>query len=216
MTLLATQRELLGRFRAGEKPALEEVYRHYAPAVAAFLAKGFIFRSGEKMLRFAGYSEPFDLDNTLQETFLRALRPSARAAYDGVRPYKQYLFTIARNLVVDQLRGREVAFGDATDVLAADEAGAQTLASAECVGLPGSEGALLREELGRLYAAFVGALSERDRAFFEARFEAEGTQVDAGRAVGLSHMQSRSLEKKLRTRFLAYMQVRGYLEASGP
>lgn len=217
MAFLASQRELLGRFRAGERSALAEVYRHYAPAVAAFLAKGFLFRSGEKYLRFAGYSEPFELDNMLQETFARALRPQARLAYDGVRPYKQYLFTIARNLVLDQLRGREIAFGDASDVVAADEAGAQTLASAESVGMPGAEDSLLRDELGALYTAFMGELSDRDRAYFEARFESEGTQVEAGRAVGLSHMQSRSLEKKLRARFLAYMQRGGYLaEAERP
>src|SRR5688572_23850729 len=99
MTLFLERRELLARFRAGERPALEETYRHYAPIVATFLSRGFTFKSGDQTLRFAGYAEPFDLDNALAETFVRAFRESARLGYDGINPYKNYLLTIARNLV---------------------------------------------------------------------------------------------------------------------
>ena len=43
MSLLIERRELLDRFKRGERRALEEVYRHYAPEVAAFLQRGFTF-----------------------------------------------------------------------------------------------------------------------------------------------------------------------------
>src|SRR5262245_56542135 len=109
MSLLLEQRALLDRFRRGERLALEEVYRHYAPEVAAFLQRGFTFMSGGRHLRFAGYRQPFDLDNALQETFVRAFKESARLGYDGLNPYKSYLLAIARNLVLDELRRREVA-----------------------------------------------------------------------------------------------------------
>src|SRR5437762_10073842 len=98
MSLLIERRELLDRFKRGERQALEEVYRHYVPDVAAFLQRGFTFSSGGRPLRFSGYAQPFDLDNALQETFLRAFKESARVGYDGLHPYKSYLFAIARKI----------------------------------------------------------------------------------------------------------------------
>src|SRR5262245_1007229 len=104
MTLFVERRELLARFRAGDRRALEETYRHYAKAVATFLSRGFVFSASGRSLRFVGYSNSFDVDNALSETFLRAFQESARLGYDGIHPYKTYLLSIARNFVIDELR----------------------------------------------------------------------------------------------------------------
>src|SRR3954471_13952893 len=104
MSLFVGRRELLQAFRAGDRRALEDVYRHYRGDVAAFLSHGFSFRSGERTLRFRGYTQPFDLNNAVQETFTRAFKQSARLGYDRVRPYTGYLLVIARNIVIDELR----------------------------------------------------------------------------------------------------------------
>ena len=223
MSLLIERRELLDRFRRGERRALEEVYRHYVPDVAAFLQRGFSFASSGRTLRFSGYAQPFDLDNALQETFTRAFKESARVGYDGLHPYRNYLYAIARNLVLDEFRNREVAmspFIDQLDGSGGDSArsdgeeAAPTAARADAPSAGVSaEHDFLRLELGRLYAGFVARLEERDRTFFRHRFEEQRTQVEAGQASGLSHMQARTLEKKLRQRFLEFMQTNGYLEA---
>ncbi|HEY1587259.1 MAG TPA: sigma-70 family RNA polymerase sigma factor [Polyangia bacterium] len=224
MSLLIERRELLDRFKRGERRALEEVYRHYAPEVAAFLQRGFTFSSAGRPLHFRGYAQPFDLDNALQETFVRAFKESARVAYDGLHPYKSYLLAIARNLVLDEFRNREVAmspFIDALDSGAASEsvahegeeaAPSSSMGDAPSAGVS-AEQEFLRHELGRLYAAFVARLEDKDRTFFRHRFEEQQTQVEAGAASGLSHMQARTLEKKLRRAFLEFMQTNGYLEA---
>jgi RNA polymerase sigma factor (sigma-70 family) len=224
MSLLIERRELLDRFKRGERRALEEVYRHYVPELAAFLQRGFTFQSSGRALRFSGYTQPFDLDNALQETFTRAFKESARVGYDGLHPYKSYLFAIARNLVLDEFRNREVAMSPFIDRLDAggpvessagdgnEAAPASTLSDAPSAGVS-AEQEFLRNELGRLYAAFVARLNERDRTFFRHRFEEQRTQVDAGAKSGLSHMQARTLEKKLRRAFLDFMQTNGYLEA---
>ena len=68
-----------------------------------------------RTLRFGGYAQPFDLDNALQETFVRAFKESARVGYDGLHPYKNYLLAIARNLVLDEFRNREVAMSPFID-----------------------------------------------------------------------------------------------------
>jgi RNA polymerase sigma-70 factor (ECF subfamily) len=222
MSLLIERRELLDRFKRGERQALEEVYRHYVPDVAAFLQRGFTFQSAGRPLRFSGYAQPFDLDNALQETFLRAFKESARLGYDGLHPYKSYLFAIARNLVLDEFRNREVAmspFIDRLDVSGPVEVGdgndaapSAAVSDAPSAGVS-AEQEFLRNELGRLYATFVARLDERDRTFFRHRFEEQRTQVEAGQLSELSHMQSRTLEKKLRRAFLDFMQTNGYLEA---
>lgn len=224
MSLLIERRELLDRFKRGERRALEEVYRHYAPDVAAFLQRGFTFSSAGRSLRFSGYAQPFDLDNALQETFVRAFKESARLGYDGLHPYKSYLLAIARNLVLDEFRNREVAMspfidqldgGGSAEAVAAegeDAAPVAAVGDAPSAGVS-AEQEFLRHELGRLYASFVARLDDRDRTFFRSRFEEQRTQIEAGTACGLSHMQARTLEKKLRRAFLEYMQTNGYLEA---
>src|SRR5262245_8136262 len=113
MSLLIGNRPLLDKFRKGDREALEQVYRHYAPQVALFLARGFSFHSQGREMYFRGYKEPFDLDNALQETFTRAFSQEARGSYDGLNPYKNYLFAIARNLVVSELRRRDFVLAPA-------------------------------------------------------------------------------------------------------
>lgn len=224
MTLLTERRDLLERFRKGERRALEEVYRHHVSDVANFLQRGFTFQSRDRVLRFTGYVQPFDLDNALQETFTRAFRESARMSYDGLSSYRNYLFAIARNLVIDEFRSREVAMSpfieadglaEAPTVHDGEEAApAQSITSEGSHGLS-AEVDLLRHELSTLYTTFVERLEDRERMFFRARFEEQKTQVDAGQVCGLSHMQARTLEKKLRERFLKFMHSRGYLEEYG-
>jgi RNA polymerase sigma factor (sigma-70 family) len=224
MTLLIERRELLERFKKGERKALEEVYRHYVADVATFLERGFSFNSRDRVLRFTGYAQPFDLDNALQETFTRAFKESARIGYDGLHSYRNYLFAIARNLVIDEFRNREVAMSpfieddrgtERAPSHDGEEAGpAQTITGAASHGTS-AEADYLKQELTTLYASFIERLDDRDRMFFKARFQEQKTQVEAGEVCGLSHMQSRTLEKKLREKFLKYMHQKGYLEEYG-
>ena len=59
-------------------------------------------------------------------------------------------------------------------------------------------------------ALWASAWSRRRRADYEA---AARLPFEAGETCGLSHMQARTLEKKLRERFLKFMQTNGYLDA---
>ncbi len=216
--LLSSDRKLLKRFRDGEPAAFGRVYDEYAPAIAAFLAGGFTFSSRGRMLRFRGYHQPFDLENALHETLARAFSERARLAYDGLSSYKTYLIAIAKNLVLTELRRREVAMSqlvrvqDGEEVSPAIEVPDDEAPVACSAPEPSAEAAFLHRELAKLYQLFVEQLDERERGFFSARFEQRATQVEAGKRVGLSHMQARTVEKKLRKRFLKFMQAHGYLE----
>jgi len=219
MSLLCSDRPLLERFRQGDREALARVYQEYSPLIAAFLSRGFTFSSRGRTLQFNGYHQPFDLENSIQETFLRAFAERARLAYDGLNPYRSYLTAIARNIVLSEFRKREVAMSQLVRVVDQESTNAledlsevQPVTSGEPE--PSGEAQFLKQELTRLYDAFLEALSPppAHQQFFLARFEEGLTQVEAGRRVGISHMQARTLEKKLRKRFLKFMQSRGYLE----
>ncbi len=216
MTLLSSDRALLEQFRAGQVQALSRVYEEYAPMIAAFLARGFTFSSKGRSLQFRGYQKPYDLENALQETFLRAFSDSARASYDGLTPYRSYLSAIARNLVISEHRRREVAMSALCRELPEGSALEDGAAELPLTGAPEptGEAELLQKELTQLYQRFVEALDPAQRGFFVARFEERRTQVEAGKACGLSHMQARTLEKKLRTQLLRYLQAQGYLEGA--
>ena len=56
------------------------------------------FNAREKQYAFNGYKKAWQLESAVQDVFLKAFRDTARLAYDGQRPFKGYLFTIARNL----------------------------------------------------------------------------------------------------------------------
>ncbi len=216
MTLLSSDRGLLEQFRQGQPAALAKVYEEYAPLIGAFVSRGFTFSSKGRTLQFNGYQKPYDLENVLQETFVRAFSEQARLAYDGLTPYRSYLTAIARNLVISELRRREVAMSQLVRSADGETPSADELGEAEGVlssgPEPTGEAEFLRRELTRLYHGFLQALGERDQVFFRARFEEKLAQAEAGMRAGLSHMQARTLEKKLRKQFLKFMQSRGYLE----
>ena len=86
--------KLLEGFRNGDERALDRVYRAFVQPLRNFVLRGFAFKSGTRDLYFRGVWTDHDLDDIVQETFRRAFGYKARQSFDGVRPYKNYLFTI--------------------------------------------------------------------------------------------------------------------------
>lgn len=214
MSLLSGDRQLLDRFREGNREALGSVYDAYAPIIGAFLSRGFTFHSKGRLLQFCGYQQPFDLDNALQETFLRAFSERARLSYDGINPYRNYLTTIARNVVLSEKRQRELA---ASQLISPADEGRSIADTIEPVAHSqptiSAESTVMHREVEGLLRSFVEGLDERDQSFFSARFEQKLSQVEAGKHVSLSQMQARTLETKLRKSLLSHMREHGYLEA---
>jgi len=78
---------LAQRVRAGDRQSLEELVRRYVRPVHVVVA--------------SFLSEPDDVDDAAQETFLRALRAIDR--YDMRRPFAPWIYQIARNVARNQL-----------------------------------------------------------------------------------------------------------------
>lgn len=193
MTWLAEDRSRLKGFRAGDPKALAAVYRHYVEQVARALSLGFSFRSGDQFLRFHGYTTPFELDDALQETFARAFAEGARLKYDGLRPYRAYLMTIARNLVIDRFRRATRHPEQLSSEMDGDQVAGEARERPET-----PEEAAAREQLKALYEGFKESLSDQDRELFELRFERDQTRAHCAVETGLSAMQVRTRESKLR------------------
>jgi RNA polymerase sigma-70 factor, ECF subfamily len=204
MTRLVEDRVLLDAFRRGERAALAEVYREYARALFGFLAGGFAFESGGKSSFFKGLAQPWAREEAVQEIFSRAFSPAARLAYDGLRPYRNYLFTIARNYVLDLLRtgDRETLVSDPPE----DGSAAPS---------PGSDEHSVSKELSAHCEAFVASLDPDERALFEVRFRKGLSIAQTAQQLGITEHRAKRTEARLRKRFFVQMKEHGYFEGFG-
>jgi RNA polymerase sigma-70 factor (ECF subfamily) len=169
---------LLRAFRSGDPDALEAVYRESVNEVETWLRRA---------LARMGRLTAADLGDLVQDVFLRAFSDSARASYDGLRPYPPFLMTIARNLFVDWARraGREVPGSDfLEDELDRAGAGAEDPPPFE-------------PSVVALVAAYVDGLPAELRAVHHQRFVLATPQRQAADALGISRQSLRTMEKKL-------------------
>ncbi len=194
---------LLVRFRRADKAALAEVYRAYAPLIARRLAHGFSFDSDGRRLHFRGFQLAFELDDMLQETFIRAFSDSARSGYDGARSFQTYLLAIAKNLLIDRFRkkgGAQTVSIDDKELIIVDEAE------------PGPESTAANEQLRAIYQRFLATLDEVDKQIVRLRFEEEKTRREICDALALSPMQLRWREAKLKKTLHDELSARGYAD----
>ena len=207
MPLLTTDRALLTAFREGEREALERVYGHYAPKVAEFLRGGFGIQTRGDMVHFGGFRRAFELENAVQEVFARAFSARARGGYDGLRPFTNYLFAIAKNYVVDEYRRRDAALrrfesadGDAElETVPAEGDGVDPAVAAE------------EREVTRLLGEFLTRCDEKLRRYYELRCKGQRTQDEVAAEMGLTRIQVRRIEARFRRDLLAHLKGEGYL-----
>src|SRR5688500_2360558 len=109
---LAKNKELLERFKRGDRDALEKVYQHYVPGVTSYLRKDFTFRNGIDHQYFKGILDLSDLKASVQEVFRRAFEEMARTSYNGINSFTNWVLAIGRNMVINRFRNREIALSD--------------------------------------------------------------------------------------------------------
>lgn len=214
--MLHTDKKLLKGYRNGETWAYEAVYLHYSEPVRRFLQGGFTFVSRGRTCRFRGGAAGIDIDAVVQETFARAFAPSTRTNYDGERPFKNYLFSIAKNLVLREFQRRERVLNventeEATDALA--RRGVDFgLTSAES----NPEGQVADDELQACTRAFIDGLNTEETEFFRHRFAHGLTQEATAEAMQVTRARVKLLEKHLRKRFLEMLRGHGYFVGYTP
>lgn len=181
---------LLRRFREGDTDALGEVFRRNVDMLT-------------RMLRAAHRGKILDLENTLLEVFARAFEPRARLSYDGIRPYGHFLMGIAKNVLLEQARSRELPSGTSSDL--------ETQIDSLCQPQGAPEQLIEDREVEQLLAAFQETLSGDEAQLYELRFQDGLGQEAAAQKLGLTRIQLRRRELSLKQRLLAFLQGRGYL-----
>jgi RNA polymerase sigma factor (sigma-70 family) len=214
--------KFLADFRQGKSDALDRVYRLFKRPLRNFVLRGFAFKSEGRQLYFQGLWEEHDLEDIVQETFRRAFGVKARASYDGIRPYKNYLFTIARNAVITDLtaRRRQIPVGEALmrDAPSEDLSPLESWVLSQRAVISEDSGCISDErvenlEIYGLIMGFLEALAPDEARFFELRFLSQCSQESTARSMGWNRARVRKLEARLRRAFLCHAKGSGYLES---
>ena len=217
---LAKNKDLLGRFKAGERAAMDDVYRHYMPGVTSFLRKGFTFRSGKGHYYFKGIVDPSELKSAVQEVFRRAFEDKARTSYNGINSFTNWVLAISRNMVINGFRNREIAFSHY--IAASDQRSHLTVMDEEVTeeftgllyGRPShsQEQLLENSELKGLIEKFMSEITEQDRNLLLYRFLEGKGQEETATLLGSTRMKVRTAEAKLRNRLRAFLRHTGYID----
>ncbi len=206
---LETNRRWLEGFRRGERWALERTYAAHVDDLARYLRGGFGFEAGGRRVRFVGFRSTFDLEDCLHEVFLRAFSEGARDQYDGVRPYRPYLERIARNLVIDELKRKEHKLRVQVEEVPEPAEAAPYAREAPLAPDEAAEQRQLADHLAR----FVAELPERERQVYQLRFERRLDQREVAAQAQLSPSKVKTSERRIRDRFMDYLQAHGWLDA---
>jgi RNA polymerase sigma factor (sigma-70 family) len=200
MSIFDNNRELLDRFRRGERAALAEVYERYVDDVALLARRGFMMEAaGHAYIRGADLDGEHEL---IQETFVKAFSDSARASFDGLRPYRPFLLRITKNLMIDRFRAsRKVnaaaAAGSMDDLMDG---------SAGLVVAPDPEDDLHWRSLSEATAAFLAALDSESREIVRLRFETELSQDAVAETLGCSRRRVRTVERRVQVKLKRYLK----------
>ena len=210
MNRLVEDRQLCRKFKRGSKSALVQVYRDYAPELVVFLKNGFVIQGRDGEHFFPGYrNDDWALENAVQEIFVRCFQKRARDAYDGIRPFKNYLFTIARNYVIDEFRKQRSQKDVAVQSI---ESFAGDGESNPHAGTSGAETLLQDAQLRHLVSTFVAELDDKHRAVFQWRFQ-KGVSIEhAAKGIGTTEYRIKKAERHIRRAFYDLLTKHGYLE----
>lgn len=202
MTWLVEHREILRGYRQGQREAWEAIYAQYHGEVRRFVSLGFSFTSQGRTLRFRGLQSPTDVDDVVQEVFVRAFSEEARLGYDGLHSFRNYLLGIARNVVLRDFRRlmRLVSLGDEEVPVQGELALGR--------GQPDPERVLIDRQLVQLVRDFEESLSHHDRRFFELRFREQLGQEEVAARMRISRAKVRTCEKRVRRRLQRFLRER--------
>ena len=212
MTLLTNNRPLLDAFRRGENDALASVYREYADDVLQLLFRGIVEKQKGTYIR--GIADVNQRLDCLQDVFVKAFAANARESYDGLRPYRSYLLTIARNRLIDYWRAhsRDPVAGDHTVVEEDPEAFERIMGAQQTETAAAEESRLHWQRCLAASDSYFSALDKKTQRFVALRFREELPLLEVARQLHMSRWKARSLEKKLQLNLHRYLQREGLLK----
>lgn len=210
LAMLTQDRDLLDRFRRGEREAMERVFQHYVGGITRYIRNGFTFSHGQERMRFAGIPGRYELHDIVAETFRAAFEEKARLGYSGLSSYQSYLRAIARNLVIDQLRSKTSKWISLDSENGTHSAAQHNQSTPQIT----PERAYERQELGELMEQFLTTLGPDERSFVKLRYQKHLSQRDTAEQMQRSRRWVRNTEVQVRKRLMKHMAKTGYLPSS--
>jgi RNA polymerase sigma factor (sigma-70 family) len=190
MPIFRGKPELLRGFRAGDRAALEIVYRAYVDKVTKVIRFGFKLREGDASIPGLRVN-PVETADLVQEIFVKAFAVPAREAFDGLREYGPYLYAVARNVLADWGRrsGRELP----TETDRLQQAG-------DDAWVPDDDelGPWADPDTIALVRRYLDGLDPELQRVHQARFVTGLSQRDAADQLGIGRQTLRTLEGRLR------------------
>jgi RNA polymerase sigma factor (sigma-70 family) len=212
MVDLVLDAALLRRFRDGDPEVLAAVYQDHVDDIHRVVAHGFLFRSRGRVFRFTGLSSQSDQMDAAQEVFCRAFTEGARRSYQGQKPYRAYLHTIAYHVLIDQARGPRIVpllgqEGTAPEMEARSHGDPGTLAER-----PASpEEAVEWNELAASLQGLVGGLPAAEGRVLDARYAEGLSEREAAARLQMSRGQVRRHEERGLGRLRHRLRLLGFL-----
>ena len=203
-------------FRRGDKQVLTELYRAHVSSVERFIRSGFTFSSRGKTIRFNGFYEPFRVQETLQDAFLKAFKKEAREGYDGSKPWRPYLMMIVRNHVIDQFRSSRTEqryFVALADIGGSTETENETLERLQVDREANSpEMTAFRSQLGGVLKIFMDELDPMDMEVVQRHMLGDMTQQQLAEHLGESRNDVRKRIKSIRAKLLRHLKTQGVIK----
>jgi RNA polymerase sigma-70 factor (ECF subfamily) len=202
--IFENDRPLLDAFRRGDRGALTTVYHRFVDDVARLPRHGFVVET-KGGLRIPGAHGSDEECEIVQEVFARAFSETGRSGYDGLRPYRPYLMRIAKNLLIDRVRRRQLLSLEMLAEIAPDDATAETGSPDPADDLSPEE-ALDWQRLLDAARQFIARLSEEERQLIVLRFEEGRSQEDVAAQLGVTRRRIRSLEGRVQRGLANYLK----------
>ncbi len=222
MALDLSNPDTLEAFRSGDRDVLAKLYREHNEAVRELLTRGFGFNSKGERIRFRGFREPFEIQEMMQDGFLRAFRQSAREKYDPSRPFRPYLITIVRNLVIDRHRRKTLerslfaTIGPAEGETS-EEAVDRVAAGSDFAPPPMSpELEAFQKQLSTVLRAFIDTLDEADQRIINEHMMGELSQAAIADALEVDRNEIRKRIKNMREGLLRHLKREGFVSELDP
>ena len=142
---------------------------------------------------------------------MRAFSKNARLSYDGIRSYKNYLLTIARNVIVDYFQSRP---SDASKHALVDldfenlNEDQLLMMGNQVVREESPEEALYWQQCVIAMREYVDSLDSTYKNFVQLRFRQELPLLEVARSLGISRGKARHIENKLGKNLKCYLEDR--------
>lgn len=193
--LLSSNRAVLDGYRRGDRAASLQVFRFYVDDVYRWVRQGVWVTSDGQRTVVGAILDAVELEEVVQDVFLRVFRPGAREGYDGIRPFRGYLLSITRNILIDAARKRNVQAKGNAKIRWSPEPEPPT-----------PEELADQQALRQTLQALKKEASKEEQVVWTLRFEEGKSLRKVGEEMGVSMHRVRRVEASLRNRVLQMLR----------